>query len=79
MLPESIDITDVEYLDSSSESQNEITPAAEINIFDEMLANLDTCNASLSQSPREKQNVTTIIKCFNNQARFLMKPNVFEW
>ena len=67
MLQESVDTTDVECLNSSSESEIGSTPARGVNIIDKMLATSDPCNASSSQSPKEEQNVTKMIKCFNNQ------------
>ena len=48
MLQESVDTTDVECLDSSSESENGFTPACGVNIVDKILASLDACNASSS-------------------------------
>ena len=30
-------------------------------------------------SPRDKQNVTEMIKCFNNQGHLPKKTNIFEW
>ena len=79
MLQESVDTTDVECLDSSSKSENRSTPACEVDIIDELLALLDACNASSSQSPRNEQNVTETINCFNNQVRLLRNINILEW
>ena len=47
MLQESVDTTDVECLDSSSESENGFTSACLVDI-DEILATLDACNVSSS-------------------------------
>ena len=79
MLQESFDTTDEECLDSSSESENGFTPACRIDIIDEILTTLGACNASSSQSLQNEQNVTKMIKCFNNQAHFPRNTNIFEW
>ena len=78
-LKESVDTTDVQLLDSSSKSENGFTRACEVDIIDEILATSYACNASSSQSPREEQNVTKIIKCFSNQTRLFWNSNIFEW
>ena len=64
MRQESVDTTDVERLDSSLESENESTSEWGVNITDEILATLDTCNASSSQSPLDEQNVTEMITVY---------------
>ena len=79
MLQKSIGTTDVECLDSSLESENGSTPACWVDIIDEVLATLDTCNTSLSQSLRDKQKVTEMIKCSNNHACPTRNTNMFEW
>ena len=61
MLHESVDTTDVECLDSSTESENGSTPLCGITIIDGILATSDAYNASLSQLPRDEQNVTEMI------------------
>ena len=78
MLHESTDPTDVEYLDSSSESKSGSAKCG-ADIIDEILATSDACNASSSQSPRDEQIVTETIKCFHDQARLLRNTNIFEW
>ena len=64
MLQELVDTIDIECLDSSSESGNGSTPASAhgVDVIDEILATSDACNVSSSQSPRDKQNVTEMIK-----------------
>ena len=79
MLQGSVDTTNVECIDSSSESKSGSTSARGADIIDEILTTLDACNASSSQSSRNKQNVTEMIKCFNNQVRLLGNTNIFEW
>ena len=79
MLQELVGTTDVECLESASESENVSTSACGVDIIDEILATSNACNASSSQSPRDEQNVTEIIKCFSNQARLLSNINIFEW
>ena len=62
MLQNSVDTTDTE----SSESENRSTAACEVDIIDEILATLNECIVSSSQSLRDKQNVIQMIKCFYN-------------
>ena len=76
MLQESVDTTDVEFLDSFSEYENGSTPACGVDIIDEILAGSDACNASSSQLPRDEVNVTEMIKCFNHP--LLRNTNIFE-
>ena len=78
MLQLSVDTTYVEYLDSFSESKSGFTPACGVDIFDEILATSDACNASSLQSAQNDQNVIEMIK-FRNQARLLRCTNIFEW
>ena len=78
MLRESVD-TDLECLNSSSKSENRSTLTSRVGIIDKILATSDACNASLSQSPRNEQNVTEMIECFNNQACLIRNTYVFEW
>ena len=78
MLLVSVDTTNVECLDSSSESENESISAYAVDILNEILTTLGACGASLSP-PRNEQNVIEMIKCFNNQARLLRIINTFEW
>ena len=49
MLQESVDTTDVECQDSSSESENESTPAWRVAIIDEILTTWDAFHVSLTQ------------------------------
>ena len=51
MLQKSVDMTDVECLDSSSKSANGSTPACKVDIIDEILATLGACSVRSSQSP----------------------------
>ena len=78
MMQESVDTTDVECLDPSSESENGSTSACGIDIVDEIHANSHSCNAISSQLPRDQQNVTETIKCFNNQACLIRNIYIFE-
>ena len=78
-LQESVHKTEVECRGSLSETENVSTPACGVDITDEILATSDPCNASSSQSPRDKQNETEMIKRFKNQARLLKSNNRFEW
>ena len=78
MLQESFDTTDIECLDLSLESESGSTPACEVDIIDEILAISEVCNASSSQSTRNEQNATEMIRCFNIQAGILRNINVFE-
>ena len=48
MLLKSVDTTDVECLDSSSESENGCTPACRVDIIDDILVTSDVCSASSS-------------------------------
>ena len=66
-------------LDSFLKFENGCTPACEVDIIDEILAIWHACNASSSQSSWDEHNVTEMIKCFNNQARFLRSTNIFKW
>ena len=75
---ESVETTDVKCLDSSSEFENGSIPAW-VDIIDEIPTTSDACNASSSQEPRDEQNVTQMIKCFNSQACLLKYTNIFEW
>ena len=77
MLQGSVDTTDVE-VDSFSESENRSTLECGDVVIDEILATLDACTASSSQSPQDEQNVTGMIKCFNNPAGLLRNTNIFE-
>ena len=81
MLQESFDTIDVEFPDSSSESEIGSIPSCWLNIIDEILATLDACDARSSRSPQDERNVTEMIKCFNNQA-YPFKNTIeyiFEW
>ena len=79
MLQESVHTTDVECLDSSSEYENGSFLACGVDIIDEILATSNACNASSSISLRGEQNVTEMIKWFNNKARLFGNTNKFEW
>ena len=78
ILLESVDTSDAECLDSSSESENGSTPACGISIIDEILATSDAYNASSSQSPRDEQNITEMTKSFHSQSRLHRNTNIFE-
>ena len=78
MLRESVDTIDVESLESCSESENGSAPTYGVDIINEILSTSDACNASSSQSPRSEQNVTEMIKCFNNQAHLFRTTNILE-
>ena len=68
-------MTNLGCLNSSSELENGFAPACRVDI-DETYTTLDACNASSSQ---DEQNVTEIIKGYNNQASLLRNTNTSEW
>ena len=79
MLQESVDTIDLKCLDSFSECKNGFTPAFGVGIINDILTTFNPCNPSSSQSPRDEQNVTEMIKCFNNRAHLLWNTNIFKW
>ena len=69
MLLESVYTTDIEC-------ENGSTSACGVDDIDEIFAPADACNGNSSQSPRDEQNETEMIKCFNNEARLLTNTNL---
>ena len=73
------DTPDIEFLDSSSESESGSTPTRGIDIIEEILVTSNAHNAKSSTLPPNERNVRQMVQRFNNQARLPRSTNVFEW
>ena len=72
MLLGSIDATDLECLDSSSESENDL-------LLHAVLILLMRYSPFWLRVMSAHHNYHDMSKCFNNQSRFFRNTNIFEW